>query len=339
MNETDQRDLVSVVIPCYQQAQYLPEAIESVLAQTYPWYEIIVVDDGSPDPTREVARRYPGVRYLRQANQGLSAARNTGIRHSRGTYMVFLDADDWLLPHHFEASLRAFREHPDAAFVCGDYRWRGDPHATHVHMCRPQPDHYATLLRFNFIGPPHVAMFKRDVLFEIGLFRVALRSCEDQDLYLRIARNYPIYCHHEVVAEYRRHPMQMSRQWDVMLQAAMAVLRSQEPYVKGHPYYARALRAGIRFRQQLYGEPLAWQTVSAIRSHEWSRAVRNLGVLLRFYPQGLLMLLRHKMRQLVVRQESPSRWREKESSAPPGDTGAGPGSEQKREMAGATHKR
>jgi glycosyltransferase involved in cell wall biosynthesis len=89
--------LVSVVIPCYNQAHFLGEAIESVLAQTYRHYEIIVVDDGSPDTTSKVTSSYPAVRYLRQSNAGLSAARNAGMNVSRGQFLVFLDADDRLL--------------------------------------------------------------------------------------------------------------------------------------------------------------------------------------------------------------------------------------------------
>ncbi|MDQ6733562.1 MAG: glycosyltransferase family 2 protein [Nitrospirota bacterium] len=95
---------VTVVIPCYQHGHVPGEAIESVLAQTHPYYDVIVVDDGSPDHTAEVASRYPGVRYLRQDNRGVSAAHNAGLRRSRGTYVVFLDANDRLLPHHFEAA-------------------------------------------------------------------------------------------------------------------------------------------------------------------------------------------------------------------------------------------
>ena len=97
--------LVSVVIPCYNQAHFLGEAIESVLKQTYKHFEIVVVDDGSTDNTSEVARRYSGIRCIEQANQGLSAARNTGIRESKGEYLVFLDADDRLRPIALEAGL------------------------------------------------------------------------------------------------------------------------------------------------------------------------------------------------------------------------------------------
>src|SRR5918997_500688 len=107
--------LVSVVIPCYNQAHFLGEAIESVLSQTYPHFEVVVVDDGSTDNTQEVAARYPGVRYIRQENQGLAGARNAGIRRSNGSFLVFLDADDRLLPRALEAGLKALKEHPECA--------------------------------------------------------------------------------------------------------------------------------------------------------------------------------------------------------------------------------
>src|ERR671912_965329 len=109
--------LVSVVIPCYNQAHFLGEAIESVLSQTYPHFEIVVVDDGSTDNTQEVAARYPGVRYIRQENQGLAGARNAGIRRSNGSYLVFLDADDRLLPEALEVGLEHLNAHPECAFV------------------------------------------------------------------------------------------------------------------------------------------------------------------------------------------------------------------------------
>jgi glycosyltransferase involved in cell wall biosynthesis len=95
--------LVSVIIPCYRQGHLLPEALESVLAQTYPAVEAVVVNDGSPDDTDEVVHRYlPRVRYVRQQNRGLPAARNAGIRASSGQYLLFLDADDLLYPKAVE---------------------------------------------------------------------------------------------------------------------------------------------------------------------------------------------------------------------------------------------
>jgi len=194
---------VSVVIPCFKQAHFLHEAIESVLAQTYSNYEIIVVDDASPDITQEVARRYPTVQYVRHdRNRGLGAARNTGIRNSHGAFLVFLDADDRLLPHHFETCLKVFHERPEVCLVCGDFRWFGADETWHQHQCSREPDQYAALLRFGFITPPHSVMVKKEVMVAVGGFQEQAKflGSEDRDCWLRVTRQYPIHCHHELIA-------------------------------------------------------------------------------------------------------------------------------------------
>ncbi len=115
-------DLVSVVIPCYGQSHFLGEAIESVLAQTYPHLEIVVVDDESMDNASSIASRYPGVRCVREENSGMAGARNVGIRSTNGDFLVFLDADDTLLPDAIEAGLRELEQHPECACAVGTYR-------------------------------------------------------------------------------------------------------------------------------------------------------------------------------------------------------------------------
>ena len=115
-------NLVSVVIPCYDHAQFLAQAIESVLGQSYANFEIIVVDDGSTDNTAEVVKGYSPVRYVYQKNAGRSNARNTGLQQSRGEFLVFLDADDRLLPHALETGVYCMHEHPECAFVSGHCR-------------------------------------------------------------------------------------------------------------------------------------------------------------------------------------------------------------------------
>jgi glycosyltransferase involved in cell wall biosynthesis len=292
---------VSVVIPCYQQAQFLGDAIESVQAQTHPYYEIIVVDDGSPDHTAEVASRYPGVRYIRQENRGVSAARNTGLRHSRGTYIAFVDADDRLLPQHCETSLMVFRQRPELGLVCGDFRWFGAEGTWHRHTCSDQPDQYAALLRFGFIWT-HTVMVKRDVIRAVGGFREGLISGEDRDCWLRIARLYPIQCHHQLVAEYRRHSAQATQKWDVMLSTGIRVMRYQRPYVKGNPTYEECYQSGIRQYQDACGPPLIWKMVADARAGRWRSALKALSTVVRFYPKGLLWLIQHKVRQVSTVQ-------------------------------------
>ena len=112
--------LVSVIVPCYNGAAFLEEALRSALAQSYPEVEVVVVDDGSTDSSGEIARRFP-VRYIRQENRGLSEARNSGIRESKGSYLVFLDADDRLKPRAIETGLNALALRPDCALTVGDH--------------------------------------------------------------------------------------------------------------------------------------------------------------------------------------------------------------------------
>ena len=298
-------ELVSIIIPCFRQAHFLGEAIETALAQSYPHFEIIVVDDGSPDDPAQVVKRYPSVHYLRQDNRGVSAARNSGIQASSGTYLVFLDADDRLLPNHLQANLKAFEEHPDAGFVCGDYRWFGAEDTWHTHDCQPSPDHYATLLRRNFIGPPHVVMFKRRVIQEVGGFRSS-RGCEDQELYLRITRTYPIYCHHEIIAEYRKYDRQKSQEYDSMLMNSLRVLGRQRDYVKRNATYREALHSGILFRQRLYEGGLIQQILKDVEKHNWQSAARALSVFVRYHPRGLANAVWNKLRKRISGRPSGS---------------------------------
>ncbi len=111
--------LVSVIIPCYNHGKYLPEAFESVWKQNYQNTEIIVVDDGSADDTKQITEKYQSVKYLYQSNQGLSAARNTGIKNSTGDFLIFLDADDWLLDDAIITNVNYMLQDEKIAFVSG----------------------------------------------------------------------------------------------------------------------------------------------------------------------------------------------------------------------------
>src|SRR5918998_6058271 len=202
--------LVSVVIPCYNQAHFLGEAIESVLAQSYPNFEIIVVDDGSTDDTSEVAGSYPKVRLVRQENQGLSGARNAGLARSEGEYVVFLDADDRLLPEALETGLEYLDAHPECAFVHGHYRYITVDGLPLYNSERPQPviaedRHYAELLHNNYIAMLATVMYRRAVFESVGGFDTSLSACEDYELYLRIARRFLVCSHEKLIAEYRLH--------------------------------------------------------------------------------------------------------------------------------------
>jgi glycosyltransferase involved in cell wall biosynthesis len=278
--------LVLVIIPCYNQAHYLGEAIESVLAQSYPHFEIIVVDDGSPDNTAEVAARYPGVRYIRQENQGLSGARNTGMRESKGKYLVFLDADDRLVPDALQAGINCFHAHPECAFVSGHHRYiKGDGSLLNEYPPEPiDSDHYIALLQRNYIGMHATVIYQRYIFDFVGGFDTSLKSCEDYDLYLRIAQKFPIYRHSQMVAEYRWHDGNMTNNSERMLKSALTALRSQWEYIQQKPQYIKAYKAGVRFWRNYFGQLLLQRLGKSLRTSQWQQAKQSGVMLLRYCP-------------------------------------------------------
>jgi len=247
---------VSVVIPCYNHAQFLAEAIESVLAQSYSNFEIIVVDDGSIDHTAEVVRCYSPVRYVYQENAGLSSARNTGLRQSCGEFLVFLDADDRLLPHALETGISCMREHPECAFVSGHCRVIDSRGAIlpSPRQLRIEREHYLALLRGGtYIWCPATVLYRRQIFDFVGGFDPALKRVEDHPLYLRITRDFSVYSHNRIIAEYRRHlSSRLSRDVTAMQRAALAAHSAQWDFVKANSRYREAYDAGTRFWQNDY---------------------------------------------------------------------------------------
>jgi glycosyltransferase involved in cell wall biosynthesis len=292
--------LVSIIIPCYNQAHFVSEAIESALAQTHSPIEIVVVDDGSADNTSAIAARYPGVRYVRQENKGLAGARNTGIRQSTGDFLVFLDADDRLMPRAVQAGLDSLRAHPECAFVSGHHRviasdgsllWEWKDHSLAHPLDR---DPYEALLRQNYIPTVGTVLFRRPVFEAVGVFDGSWDAAADYDFYLRVARSFPILCHHEQVLEYRRHGGNMTHNAGVMLTQALRVLRAKRKVVRRQPQLRKAWRAGLRFYRSHFGGQLMGELKANIGDREWSRAIRNALVLLRHHPRGLLAFGRSK---------------------------------------------
>jgi glycosyltransferase involved in cell wall biosynthesis len=205
--------LVSIIIPCYKQARFLSESIESARAQTHRRFEIVVVDDGSPDNTAEIAAHCPNVVYLRQENSGIAAARNAGFRASRGDYLMFLDADDRLTPNAAEAHLQCFRENPAAGFVVGDIdQISGE--GSYVYSPRwpiLETNFYEELLRVNHVANTIAVMFRRRVVASVGGFEKCCSPAEDYKILLRAARHFPSAHHRTVVACYRRHEANTSK--------------------------------------------------------------------------------------------------------------------------------
>lgn len=220
--------LISVIIPCYNHARYLQDAFDSVYSQNYPFVEIIVVDDGSTDKTKEATEKNKDIKYVYQTNKGLSAARNTGIKNSKGDLLIFLDADDWLLPGAIATNLFFMKAHPESAFVSGGYRLvYEDVRKNKETTYEVNANHYLHFLESNYIGMHAAVMYQRWVFNEF-YFEEALRSCEDYDLYLRISKKYPVFHHTKIIAAYRMHESNMSSNIPMMLKGVLHVLKKQK---------------------------------------------------------------------------------------------------------------
>jgi len=127
---TEEQPLVSVIIPVYNGAQYLREALESVFAQTYHPFEVIVVDDGSVDDSGVIAQSFQDVRYIHRANQGVAAARNHGIENARGEFLAFLDQDDLWTPEKLKLQIGYLLDHPEIGYTLTNQQYFVDPGAT-----------------------------------------------------------------------------------------------------------------------------------------------------------------------------------------------------------------
>ncbi|MBZ0290255.1 MAG: glycosyltransferase, partial [Anaerolineae bacterium] len=205
---------VSVIVPSYNQGRYVAETVESVLAQTYPHVEIIVVDDGSTDDTRERLSVYaPRILCISQPNKGLSGARNTGLAASRGRYVLFLDSDDLLLPTALEKLASILDQ--DAGCGLAYCAWRqisadGQTALGEVHPRQSGHVLKALLLRdFFFFGSS--ALIRREALERVGPFDESLPWGDDADMWLRIAHaGYTFGYLDEAVLKYRVHTASMT---------------------------------------------------------------------------------------------------------------------------------
>ena len=186
---------VSVIIPTYNRADFLKEAIESVFAQTFCDFELIVVDDGSTDRTRDLLAAYgERLRPIFQANRGVSSARNAGIRAAQGRYIALLDSDDLWLPKKLAAQIAAMEAQPDIPLCHTEEIWirRG----VRVNQMKKHQKHgghiFPHCLPFCVVSPSS-ALMRRAIFDEVGYFDEALPACEDYDLWLRITKTHPVH--------------------------------------------------------------------------------------------------------------------------------------------------
>lgn len=206
---------VSVIIPAYNYARFLPQAIESVITQTLRDFELIIVDDGSTDDTAAVARKYLSdlrVRYICQENRGLSAARNTGIRQARGEYIALLDADDVWLPLKLEKQLLLFEKAEDVVLVycMVDFIDESGDMLPHISWPHKKDASYKDLMYMPWVvGSGSSVVIKKAIFNESGLFDESLTSVEDTNMWIRILRYRKSAYVDEILVKIRKHRQSM----------------------------------------------------------------------------------------------------------------------------------
>jgi len=282
---------VSVVIPCYNQGHFLTQAIESVRMSSITDVEVVVVDDGSTDETSTIARA-SGVTCIRQSNAGLARARNRGLDAAAGAMIVFLDADDQLAPGALDIGVAELSARPECLLVFGRCR-TVDPGGRVISDdddVSPQieRDHYLELLRGNYIWMPALAMLRRDAVAAAGGFDPSVNAAADYQLYLHLARKGGLHDHGQVVASYRRHDANMSRDSARMLRESLTVLRRQRQFVTGDRQLEAAYRDGVRHWREYYGDELVNEIRADVRSRRWLTALRKGSTLARYHPAGML---------------------------------------------------
>jgi glycosyltransferase involved in cell wall biosynthesis len=214
LDQKKKKNEVSVIIPAYNRGWIIKESIDSVFSQTFDAYELIVVDDGSDDNTSEILDSYGNkLRIIRQANQGVSAARNRGIIASSGEFIALLDSDDLWLPEKLDRQMSFFRNNPDAVICQTQEIWIRN--GKRVNPCK----HHKKLSGMIFepslnlcLVSPSAVMFKRELMDMVGFFDESFPACEDYDLWLRVSLAYPVYLIDEALIIKRGgHSDQLSR--------------------------------------------------------------------------------------------------------------------------------
>jgi len=274
---------ISIVIPCYNAARWIRETLESALLQTHQPIEVIVVDDGSTDDSAAIAESFgPPVRVIRQANQGESVARNSAVRHANGEYIVFLDADDLLVPEALARQATAVRNRPGAVALMGISWFRESPEAPFRSYLPDDTAFFPKTINTN-LAPIHCWMVPKTVFEAAGAFAGDLKYFEDWDLWNRVALvGPPLVATPFIGALYRQHP-----------QSQLATTKDADR-ARGHAAVMTRLGERMLKRRDLmdqHGRVLLWALWTSLRRAlekgvAWSELAPLTEVLARLVADG-----------------------------------------------------
>ena len=263
------KSTVSVIIPAYNAMNFLPETLDSVLSQTFQDFEIIIVNDGSEDNIKEWGSEItdPRVSLISQENKGLPGARNTGITHSNGEYIAFLDADDIWEPTKLEKQVKTFELNPELGLVDTQV-FMVDQQNNILYEAGTSYQEGNVLRRAieeNLIMCGSSPTVRRKCFEKVGLFDIDLRGAEDWHMWARIAIHYQFKIIQEPLVRYRQHPHSMSKNWQIMESATERAIEKlfqllpsnllwvkKRTHARANIYCAQMARAGGQYKQSLY---------------------------------------------------------------------------------------
>ncbi len=256
---------VDVIIPAFNAAKFLPAAIESVIAQTFDDWQIVLVDDGSTDATAEIVAPFldllgSQVKYIKQPNRGVSAARNTAILASTSEFLALLDADDVWLPFRLSESLKILVDRPNAGIAYGlltNIDSEGRPGSSWGGNRNHAEGHIAPYIYMRSVELPSPTItFRRKCVDAVGLFDESLKITEDRDLWLRIAQRYEVAFIPKVLAFYRSSPGSLTTDPKRMLEAQLKFIRKHYGE-DGCGLRSRQAALALCYKQQ--ADNLKWQ--------------------------------------------------------------------------------
>ena len=285
---------VSVIIPAYNAMNYLPQTLKSVLQQTFTDFEILIINDGSSDDIVEWSSQISDsrVKLISQINQGVSAARNTGICNAQGEYIAFIDADDLWEPTKLEKQVICLDANPAAGLV---YTWTafidqfGQPIGVSK-VSHAEGNVWEKIVIQDMISPGGSAMIRAECFNKVGLFDVELTIGEDRDMWTRISANYPFAVIKEFLTLYRRHSNNTTLSNEKIIPQLSRVI---EKTFKNAPKHLLYLKERSYCWINIYA---AWSSIQDEQNYSKARYYRKQAV--KYYPQIIFTLM--YLRQTVA---------------------------------------